>query len=183
MKASKYKNKKHYKKQKTRKHNKKNNKKNHKKHNNKSRRKLKRNSKKRRYSRRKKIKGGEIFPIFYNQNQTLGNIYPLSKIGAPVGGGEIYQRAEPVYQSGQLKGGGGANHIPFTGEITTLLNNGMHTVNSLGRQAMGDTLTASPNPTDGHFNHNTGQGARIGGDKAIYFDQSLISSNASTRSY
>ena len=79
MKASKYNNKKYFKKHKTRKH--KNRHKKHKKYHKKSHRKLKRKSKKRRYSRRKKIKGGKVFPIFYNQNQTLGNIYPLSKIG------------------------------------------------------------------------------------------------------
>tara|TARA_B100000700_G_C14821230_1_gene750053 strand:+ start:277 stop:822 length:546 start_codon:yes stop_codon:yes gene_type:complete len=181
MKASKYNNKKHYKKQKTRKHNKKNNKKNHKKHNNKSRRKLKRNSKKRRYSRRKKIKGGKTFPIFYDQNETLGNIYPLSKTGIPAGGNELAQRAEPVYQAGQLKGG--ASNIPLTGEITNVFRSGIHSISELGRGAIGDNPGTNPSPTADHFNHTGGTGAKGNVNNMTYLDSALIAANSATRSY
>jgi hypothetical protein len=179
MKASKYNNKKHYKKQKTRKH-KKHNKK-YKKHHKKSHRKIKRKSKKRRYSRRKKIKGGKVFPIFYNQNQTLGNIYPLSKIGAPVGGSEIYQRAEPVYPAGQIKGG--ASNIPMTGELTNVFRSGIHSMSEVGRAALGDNSTANPSPTADHFNHNGGTGARVGNTGMEYLDNSLTAANSATRNF
>lgn len=179
MKASKYNNKKHYKKHKTRKH-KKHHKK-HKKHHKKSHRKIKRKSKKRRYSRRKKIKGGKVFPIFYNQNQTLGNIYPLSKIGAPVGGSEIYQRAEPVYPAGQLKGG--ASKIPMTGEITNVFRTGIHSMSELGRAALGDNSTTNPSPTADHFNHSGGTGARVGNTGMEYLDNSLTAANSATRNF
>ena len=179
MKASKYNNKKHYKKHKTRKH-KKHHKK-HKKHHKKSHRKLKRKSKKRRYSRRKKIKGGKVFPIFYNQNQTLGNIYPLSKIGAPVGGSEIYQRAEPVYQAGQLKGG--ASNIPMTGEITNIFRSGVHSMSEVGRAALGDNSTHNPLPTEDHFNHNGGNGTKGINIDMNNLDNALISSNSVTRNF
>ena len=179
MKASKYNNKKHYKKHKTRKY-KKHNKK-YKKHHKKSHRKIKRKSKKRRYSRRKKIKGGKVFPIFYNQNQTLGNIYPLSKIGAPVGGSEIYQRAEPVYPAGQIKGG--ASNIPLTGEITNVFRSGIHSMSEVGRAAVGDNSTYNPSPTADHFNHSGGTGARVGNTGMEYLDNSLTAANSATRNF
>ena len=182
MKASKYNNKKYYKKQKTRKHKKhKKYHKKHKKHHKNSHRKLKHNSKKRRYSRRKKVKGGKVFPIFYNQNQTLGNIYPLSKIGAPVGGSEIYQRAEPVYPAGQIKGG--ASNIPMTGEITNLFRTGVHSMSEVGRAALGDNSTHNPLPTEDHFNHNGGNGAKNSNIGMNYLDNALIASNSVTRNF
>ena len=178
MKASKYKNKKYYKKQKTRKHKK--HKKYIKKHHKKSRRKLKRNSKKRRYSRRKKINGGKSFS-FYNNDPTLGNIYPLSKTGTPVGGNEIYQRAEPVYQAGQLKGGGST--IPLTGEVTNLFRSGIHSMNEIGRSAIGDSSQTNPHPTNDHFTHNGGNGAKINNTGMQYLDNALTASNSSTRNF
>ena len=182
MKASKYNNKKYYKKQKTRKHKKhKKYHKKHKKHHKKSHRKLKHNSKKRRYSRRKKVKGGKVFPIFYNQNQTLGNIYPLSKIGAPVGGSEIYQRGVPVYPAGQLKGG--ASNIPMTGEITNIFRSGVHSMSEVGRAALGDNSTHNPLPTEDHFNHNGGNGAKNSNIGMNYLDNALIASNSVTRNF
>lgn len=179
MKASKYNNKKHYKKQKTRKHKK--HKKYIKKHHKKSRRKLKRNSKKRRYSRRKKINGGKAQPIFYNQNQTLGNIYPLSKIGAPVGGSEIYQRAEPVYQAGQLKGG--SSKIPITGEVNNVFRSGIHSMSEVGRAVIGDNSTVSPLPTADHFIHNGGTGAKGGNIGMNHLDNALVASSSATRNF
>ena len=179
MKASKYKKKKHYKKQKTRKYKK--HKKYIKKHHKKSHRKLKRKSKKRRYSRRKKIKGGKVFPIFYNQNETLGNIYPLSKTGIPAGGNELAQRAEPVYQAGQLKGG--ASNIPLTGEITNVFRSGIHSMSELGRGAIGDNPGTNPSPTADHFNHTGGTGAKGNVNNVTYLDNALIAANSATRSY
>ena len=180
MKASKYNNKKHYKKQKTRKHNKKHIKKHNKKHHKKSRRKLKRNSKKPSYSRGRKLKGGKSFS-FYNNDPTLGNIYPLSKTGTPVGGNEIYQRADPVYQVGQLKGGGST--IPLTGEVTNLFRSGIHSMNEIGRSAIGDSSPTNPYPTNDHFTHNGGNGAKINNTGMQYLDNALTASNSSTRNF
>jgi hypothetical protein len=179
MKASKYKNKKHYKKQKTRKHNKKY--KRITKHRSKKRRYLRRKKTHRKKTHRKKIKGGKTFPIFYNQNETLGNIYPLSKTGIPAGGNELAQRAEPVYQAGQLKGG--ASNIPLTGEITNVLRSGIHSMSELGRGAIGDNPGTNPSPTADHFNHTGGTGAKGNVNNMTYLDNALIAANSATRSY
>ena len=71
----------------------------------------------------------------------------------------------------------------MTGEITNIFRSGVHSMSEVGRAALGDNSTHNPLPTEDHFNHNGGNGAKNSNIGMNYLDNALIASNSVTRNF
>ena len=56
-------------------------------------------------------------------------------------------------------------------------------MNEIGRAAIGESSSTNPYPTNDHFTHNGGNGAKIDNTGMQYLDNALTASNSSTRNF